>query len=137
MFSSDPSRRISASLRYDRGNFFDGRKTTYTSSATFRHRPNFFTTLDYQRNEVELPEGAFDIDLFQLRFHYGFNPAMFLDAFIQYNSSARAVSSNIRFNLIHRPLSNLYLVYNENRDNRSGEILDRVLAIKFTYLAEF
>ena len=137
IFSSDPSRKISGSLRYDRGDFFDGRKTTYTSKATFRHRPHFFTTLDYQRNEVELPEGAFDIDLFQLRFHYGFNPAMFVDAFIQYNSSARAVSSNIRFNLIHRPLSNLYLVYNENRDNRGGEILDRVLAIKFTYLAEF
>ena len=137
MFSSDPSRKISGSLRYDRGDFFDGRKTTYTSSVTLRHRPHFFTTLDYQRNQVELPDKAFDIDLVQLTLHYGFTPAMFLDAFIQYNSSLRAVSSNIRFNLIHRPLSNLYVVYNENRDNRSGEILDRVLAIKLTYLAEF
>ena len=42
-------------------------------------------------------------------------------------------SSNIRFNIIHRPLSDFFLVYNDRRDD-TGRIVDRALIAKFTYL---
>jgi hypothetical protein len=53
---------------------------------------------------------------------------------VQYNSDAREWNSNIRFNIIHRPLSDLFLVYNERRDSVSGDLVDRAVILKFTYM---
>ena len=46
------------------------------------------------------------------------------------------MSSNLRLNIIHRPLSDIFLVYNERRDERLGRI-DRALIAKMTYLVAF
>jgi hypothetical protein len=61
---------------------------------------------------------------------------MFLNALIQYNDDARQWSSNIRFNIIHRPLSDFFLVYNERRDTipSSHKLIDRALIAKVTYM---
>ena len=64
---------------------------------------------------------------------YSFATNMFLNALIQYNSRLDQVSSNIRFNLIHKPMSDFFLVYNERRGS-NGEIVDRALIAKLTYL---
>ena len=45
---------------------------------------------------------------------------MFLNALLQYNTDARQWSSNVRFNIIHRPLSDFFLVYNDRRDSIAG-----------------
>ena len=39
-----------------------------------------------------------------------------LNACFQYNADTDQISSNIRFNIIHRPLSDLFLVYDDRRD---------------------
>jgi hypothetical protein len=62
---------------------------------------------------------------------------VFLNALLQYNTDARQWSSNVRLNIIHRPLSDLFLVYNERHDSRSGEVLNRALIAKMTYLIAF
>jgi hypothetical protein len=43
----------------------------------------------------------------------------------------------VRFNVIHRPLSDIFLVYNERRDSRSGDLIDRAIIGKMTYLIAF
>jgi hypothetical protein len=40
-------------------------------------------------------------------------------------------------NIIHRPLSDIFLVYNERRDSRSGHMIDRAIVAKMTYLVAF
>jgi len=62
---------------------------------------------------------------------------MFLDALVQYNSVTRLVSSNIRFNPIHRPLRDLFIVYNDNHDYRSGKLVNRVFSLKSTRMFDF
>jgi hypothetical protein len=62
---------------------------------------------------------------------------MFLNALLQYNTDARQWSSNIRFNIIHRPLSDFFLVFNENRDSRTNDLLDRAVIAKMTYMLAF
>jgi hypothetical protein len=42
----------------------------------------------------------------------------------------------VRFNLIHRPLSDLFIVYNDLRDP-SGRSLQRALILKLTNLVDF
>ncbi len=58
---------------------------------------------------------------------------MFLNALIQYNSDRKEIRSNIRFNLIHKPLSDFFLVYNERRSS-TGEVAERALIAKVTYV---
>ncbi|MBI3939651.1 MAG: hypothetical protein HY315_02345, partial [Acidobacteria bacterium] len=45
--------------------------------------------------------------------------------------------SNIRFNLIHHPLSDLFVVYNEVREVSGARRTDRAVTIKFTHLLSF
>jgi hypothetical protein len=93
--------------------------------------------LDYSRNLVVLPNGIFETDLVCARFLYGFTPRAFLNAFFQYNTDTNEFSSNIRFNIIHRPLSDLYLVYNDRRNSDAGELVERAFIVKFTNLFNF
>ena len=71
-----------------------------------------------------------------VRWDYSFNTRMFLDGLIQYNSTVNEISSNIRFNLIYKPLSDFFLVYNERRST-TGEVIERVLIAKLTYVFDF
>ena len=61
---------------------------------------------------------------------------MFLNALIQYNTDSEQLSSNLRFNFIHRPLSDFFIVYNDRRDDRTGRT-DRALIAKMTYMMAF
>ena len=47
------------------------------------------------------------------------------------------LSTNIRFNIIHHPLSDIFVVFNERRDTITGEVLDRGVVFKFTNLFNF
>jgi hypothetical protein len=71
------------------------------------------------------------------RFLYAFTPRVVFNAFLQYNADTHQVSSNIRFNWTHRPLSDVYLVYNDTRDTRRGEPLGRTFIVKVTNLFNF
>ena len=67
---------------------------------------------------------------------YAFSTRMFLNGLVQYNSIFDEWNSNIRFRFIYRPLSDIYLVYNERR-GADGSLRDRALIAKFTYLFDF
>ena len=81
---------------------------------------------------MDLPSGDFTTNLINTRLLYSFNPRMFLNALIQYNSTVREIESNIRFNFIYKPLSDIFLVYNERRST-TGEVRERALIAKLTY----
>ncbi len=49
----------------------------------------------------------------------------------------RQWTSNLRFNIIHRPLSDFFLVYNERRDDRTGDMISRAVIAKMTYMVAF
>ena len=51
---------------------------------------------------------------------YAFSSRTSLNAFLQYNSTTDEFSVNTRFNIIYRPLSDLFVVYNERRDTLTG-----------------
>jgi hypothetical protein len=86
------------------------------------------------RNRVTLPQGGFTAHLVGMRADWSFTPAMFLNAFVQYNEASDTWLSNVRFNLIHRPLSDIYIVWNETR--RAGDTRRAVL-FKYSHLLAF
>ncbi|MCZ6750281.1 MAG: DUF5916 domain-containing protein [Acidobacteria bacterium] len=131
---TDSSRLISGNLRLFSGPFFTGYKHSYNVSGTLRLNHRFNTSIGTIHNNINLPEGHFKTNLVNFRFNYSFSTAMFLNGLIQYNTDSQQWSSNIRFNLIHRPLSDLYIVYNERRDTISSQLIDRAIIAKFTYM---
>lgn len=54
-----------------------------------------------------------------------------------FNADTHQLSSNIRFDLIHHPLSDLYLVYNDTRDTITGRVRERAFIVKLTNLFSF
>ncbi len=108
--------------------------------STLTLRPSYRTSLqlNFEHNDVELAEGDFTTDLVNLRAAYSFTTDMFLNALVQYNTDLDQVASNIRYNLIHHPLSDLFIVYNEERPTVTNMLqTGRSLTVKFTQLLSF
>ena len=59
---------------------------------------------------------------------------MFCNALLQYATDTHQLSLNVRFDVIHRPLSDFFFVYNEHRDERLGVRQDRSIIAKLTYM---
>jgi hypothetical protein len=131
------TRKITANSTYTWGDFWDGTRQSF--SGTVNYRPNYHLgmELNYNGNWVDLPNGAFDANIIGARFIYAFTSRAFFNAFFQYNADAHQFSSNVRFNLIHRPLSDLYLVFNDRRDTLTGQLVDRAFTVKLTNLFNF
>jgi len=134
MGSTDTSKRIFGNARALVGPFYTGYKHTYTLGGTVRVSDHLNTSFNYTHNNINLPEGHFKTNLLTMRANYAFSTAMFLNALVQYNNDSQQWSSNVRFNLIHRPLSDLFVVYNERRNSVSGDLIDRALVTKITYM---
>ena len=135
-YSSDKSRMFSGGLRGSTGSFWDGDRKTYGVEFRFQANYQFRTDVAWTHNDIDLPSGAFTTDLVSTRLSYSFSTDLFLNALIQYNSTLQEISSNIRFNFIYKPLSDFFLVYNERRSN-TGEVRERALIAKLTYLFDF
>jgi hypothetical protein len=90
-----------------------------------------------QVNDIDLPASSYVSKLVATRLNYSFNTRIFLNALVQYNSDTHQWSSNVRFNVIHRPLSDLFLVYNDRRLDTTGDLVDRSVIAKVTYLLAF
>jgi hypothetical protein len=135
-FSTNRSRMFSGGTTLRNGGFFDGHKISYQLEFAFRPSYHFVAELDWSREDIDSPSGDFTTDLVTTRMNYSFTPRMFLDALIQYNSTVEEIASNIRFNFIYKPLSDLFLVYNERRST-TGDVLDRALILKLTYIFDF
>ena len=135
--STDTSRMFSGSGSVEWGGFWDGDRTSVGGSLSLKPHYRWSLGLDYSHNRITLPDGGFTTDLTGARFVYGFSPYAFFNAFIQYNAAANRVSSNVRFNWTHSPLSDLYIVYNDIRDTNSGQLVERAVIVKFTNLFSF
>jgi hypothetical protein len=128
---------LSFNTRYSIGDFYDGYRRGYTIGTTVRANEHFNVSGNVQFNDITLPQGAFTTTLVTGRVNYFLNTKVFVNALLQYNTDAQQWSSNVRLNIIHRPLSDFFFVYNERHDSRSGAVLNRALIAKLTYLIAF
>jgi len=119
------------------GGFWSGTKSEPSGGAGIRINTNVHTSVTWDRNIVHLREGSFTADLIGFRVDTAFSPLMFLQTFIQYNTDARTVSSNVRYRFIHHPLSDFYVVYNEVRGINGNSAVNRILSLKLTHLLSF
>lgn len=117
--------------------FYEGSLVSVSSTLTAAPSPKVSVALGYNRNVVDVPSGDFTADISSVRATYSFSTRMSTNVLVQYNSLDREFSTNVRFNFIHRPGSDFFIVFTENRgdDDRVWNLSNRGLVMKITYLA--
>ena len=132
---------MSGDVSLTHGDFFDGDRTSIAGGVTLRPTTKWFIQGTFQRNRLKLAGESFDANLFGTRLRYSHNTKTFFSAFVQFNQASDELVSNLRFNFIHSPLSDIFLVYQERRDLNSApdedSVLDRILTLKVTKLFAF
>ena len=136
-WNTNQAARISFNNRAGLGKFYDGYRRSYAFGPSVRLNENFNASFNLQINDISLSTGEFVTKLLSTRVNYNFNTKMFANALVQYNTDNRQWTSNLRFNIIHRPLSDVFLVYNAKRDDRTGLMLSRAVIAKMTYMVAF
>ena len=140
-FNRGPQQRVSGNLFVEYGTFYNGHKTTMgVTSGRMNVTPRFSMEPSYSIDRVDLLQGAFTTHLAGARLTYTPTPLMFASAFVQYNSSNQAMSSNVRLRWEYRPGSELFVVYNEDRDTlarRFPDLANRAFIVKVNRLLRF
>jgi hypothetical protein len=138
--NTDQSRKISLASRWAVGGLYNGTQRTVNASVTVRPNYRFRLTGGIQRTagDLDLPNGKFVNAFWTLRSNYSFTTNMFVDALSQYDPGTKQLNANVRFNLIHHPLSDLFVVYNDQRFLADeNQIPGRSLTLKFTQMFSF
>ncbi len=136
-FNTSQSEVVSGTGSVNWGQFWDGRRRSFSGGLALKPNYRFNAALNYSRDQIRLQSARSTTNLVGARMVYGFSPRSFVNAFFQYNGSTHELSTNIRFNLTYRPLSDLYLVYNDRRDVRAGLPVERAFIVKLTNLLNF
>lgn len=136
-FNSSNSARYVVTGRLSHGAFYNGQRQVYQFGVSGWANARFRGSLAGVFNDIDLPTGQLRTRLITARINYDVSTRMFVNAFVQYNTNTRQMSSDIRFGLIHHPLSDLFVVLKEHRDSTTGHLADRALVVKFTQLLAF
>ena len=130
------SASVSGRVKYEAGDFWDGTRQGLQLRLDLKPHYRFNASAQFRWDKLQLQQGDFSSRLVNTRLEYSFSTLMFLSALIQYNSDLHEVSTNLRFNLIHRPLSDIFIVYNEQRDTFGTGDLDKSLTFKYTHMLD-
>ena len=136
-----PQNPLAGSISVHHGGFFSGDRTSVDLQ---RGRIDLTRQLSVEPglslNWIDLPEGSFTTELVTARTTYTITPLMFVSALLQYNSSLNSLGANVRMRWEYQPGSELFIVYNEQRDTlarRFPGLENRALVIKFNRLLRF
>jgi hypothetical protein len=129
---------ISTRMRLTFGGFFGGSRVNVAPQVRLRLSEVFTTDVNWSRNDIDLPWGAFVTNLISSRASYSFTPRIYLQALIQYNDRADVWSSNVRFGWLNQANTGLFVVYNDTQGLADSTLLrpDRSLTIKFSRLID-
>jgi len=133
--STSPARAVSVELGSLVGGFWGGDIWGAGAEIAF-NSPHFGLELGYEHNDVNVPGGAFNTDLVRGRLKLAASTRLFGNALLQYNSQNGSFSANLRIDWIHRPGSDLFIVFNERRDvvGSRWNPESRAFIVKLTYL---
>jgi hypothetical protein len=137
-YNTNPSKRVYERFTFSPSEFYGGTRRQVNASIGVRATSQLSAELQYNRNDVDMPYGAFLVNLGILRVDYAPSPRASIRTLTQYNSSTHEFTSSVRFNWVYRPGSDLYIVYNGlQRTGLPHDVFqptDRQVVVKLTYL---
>ncbi len=132
-----------ASLRV--GDFWNGTRTDYSLSGSWKTGPHLTVTPSFSRNRIDLPvdDGRFSTTVVGLNAVGAVSRKLFANALVQWDDVSKKLQANFRVDWIHTPGSDLFIVLNTGYqmgdllDPRETRWLQRTGVVKLTYLKAF
>jgi len=115
-YRSDMRKTFYYNLSPSIGQFYNGKKYSMQGSLTWRLQPYFTTSIQINYDNINLPDPYPDASIWLIgpKFDITFNKNLFWATFIQYSNQTENFSVNTRLQWRFAPLSDLYVVYNDN-----------------------
>jgi Domain of unknown function (DUF5916)/Carbohydrate family 9 binding domain-like len=138
--NTDASRPISIATSFIVGGLWSGTQRSASVSVVVRptNRMQMTASVNRTSGDLGLPASDFVTAVWTMRTNYSFTTNMFLDSLIQYDQDRDRFNANVRFNFIHHPLSDLFVVYNEQQfRNAPGILPGRSVIVKVTRMMAF
>ncbi len=140
-YYTDQSKKLSTSLRYDFGNFYNGTRNTLTAGLRYAPLPHIAFTFDYEHNNINglgILNQNIDTNLYTGSLRLALNPRVQFSTFYQHNSFNKQGRWNARFSWEYMPLSFIYLVFNDTKTDLFDPIQQNTQFIsKITLLKQF
>jgi len=117
------------------GGFYNGTRFSYRGSTGYRFQPKVILSLQWDYNRINLPKPYATADLILVRpkFDVTFSKNLFWSTLIQYSNQTDNLGINSRLQWRFAPLSDLYIVYNDNYYTREFGPTFRSINLKLTY----
>jgi hypothetical protein len=123
------------------GEFFDGDNTNISADLTWRPNRHFRFAINYEVNDIDLPQGAFITRLAGLRADIAFTSAWSWENFIQYDNVSDSLGLNSIFRWLPRAGREMVFVVNHEfedpTETRNFKSLSSDIAFKFSYTFRF
>lgn len=134
-FRSDQRKKVSYRINPSVGSFFNGNKYSLRANMTVRLQPYFSGSIQLNYDKIDLPDPYPDASIWLIgpRLDVTFNKNIFWSTFLQYSTQRENFSINTRLQWRVAPLSDLFLVYNDNYATDVFSPRFRSLNLKFTY----
>jgi len=136
---SSPSRPVSLSTMGTLSRQWDGRVDSLQTMLRASVGPHFEAGPTWTVSRADLPGGAFTAHVLGLRLGWAFSTRLFARAYVQYNSLDDKWITNVRLDFVHRPGSDIFVVFNddEGEEGAPGRLVSRGFAVKGTWLIRF
>jgi len=131
-YGNDQSKKLSYGLRYETGNYYDGKLDSWIFNARYSPIPHISLSVNYQHNNIkDLGTEKVDkeTDLITPQIRLALNPRLQWITFYQYNTAVNRGALNTRLSWEYQPLSFVYVVYNDTRQdvfNATTQINDQL-----------
>jgi hypothetical protein len=137
--SSSPSRPVGFSVIGSLAREWDGRVSSLEANLRVAGGAHLDAGPAWTLSHADLPGGAFTAHVLGLRVGWAFSTRLFARAYVQYNSLEDKWITNVRLNFIHRPGSDVFVVFNDEQgeEGAPGRRINRGLAVKGTWLVRF
>ena len=134
-FQSDQRKLFSFAINPSVGEFFNGERWSVESRFNMRFQPKVELGLNLQYDHIQLPEpySTTDIWLVSPRATITFSKSVFWSTLVQYSNQRDNLGINSRLQWRFAPLSDLFIVYNDNYFVNTLMPRSRSLNLKLTY----
>ncbi len=135
-YRSNFSKKINYNTEIKYGGFYNGTKFSVESEIAIRLQPRFNGSIkvNYDKIDFPAPYSSGELWLVGPKLDFTFSKSVFWNTFIQYSSQSENLGINSRLQWRFAPLSDFYIVYNDNYFARTTFVPKvRSLTFKLTY----
>ena len=134
-YQSDQRKLFSYDLQSSVGHFFNGNRFSVEGGMTMRFQPKASISIQFNYDQIDLPApySSANIWLISPNIDITFSKSIFWSTLVQYSNQRDNLGFNSRLQWRFAPLSDLFVVYNDNYFVNSFQPKNRSINLKFTY----